>query len=68
MKNTYAVVIVVLVAAAFLLRLYLPKNLDISYLASPGAWRGIPVSIAVFWLMILIAAGVAVAHVLRRVF
>jgi hypothetical protein len=65
--QTYAMAIVILVAAAFLVRRYVPKNHAISYLSSPGAWRGIPVNIAAFWLLIAAALAVAVAYLLRRV-
>jgi ABC-type Fe3+-siderophore transport system permease subunit len=64
--QTYAMAIVVLVAAAFLVRRYVPKDQDISYLASSGIQRGIPVNVAAFWLLIAAALAVAVAYVLRR--
>lgn len=53
------IVIVILVAAAFLLRLYAPKDHEITYMTSSGVQRGIQVNIAAFWLMILLAAVVS---------
>jgi len=64
--QTYAMAIVILVAAAFLVRRYAPRNQDIAYTVSPGVMHGIPVSIAAFWLLIAAALAVAVAYVLRR--
>jgi len=57
--TTYAIVIAVLVAAALLLRLYAPKDHEITYLASSGVQRGIQVNIAAFWLLILLTAVVS---------
>jgi hypothetical protein len=65
--RTYAIVIVGMVAAAFLLRLYLPKDQEITYLASSGAQRGIPLNIVAFWLLIAVEVVVGIAYVLRRV-
>jgi hypothetical protein len=65
--TTYAIVIAARVAAAILLRVYLPKNQEITYLASSGVQRSIiRVNLAAFWLMITIAIGVAAAYALRR--
>jgi hypothetical protein len=64
--TTYAVVIAVLVAAAFLVRRYIPRNQEISYLTDSGVWRGIRLNIAAFWVLIAVAIAVAVAYVLRR--
>jgi uncharacterized membrane protein (DUF485 family) len=61
------IVIVVLIMAAVLLRLYAPQNQGISYQVSPGVSRGIPLNVVAFWLVMIIAIGVAAAYVVRRV-
>lgn len=59
--------VVTLVLAAILARIYIPRNQKLTYLASSGSSRDIiPVNVAAFWLLLFIAISVAIIYFLRR--
>ena len=56
-----------LIAAAIIARVYIPKNHELTYLASSGSQRDIvPLNVAAFWLLLFIAIAVAVIYFRRR--
>ena len=59
--------VVTLVLAAILACVYIPKNQQLTYLASSGSQRDIvPLNVAAFWLLLFIAMVVAIIYFLRR--
>jgi hypothetical protein len=55
------------VLAAILARIYIPKNQELTYLASSGSSRDIiAVNVAAFWLLLFIAIAVAIIYFLRH--
>ena len=66
MKATsYAVLIATLVVGAALVRLYGPGEYDVTYLSAGVQW-GIPVRIVAFWVLMIVALGVAILGLFRR--
>ena len=59
-----AAICVLLVVAAVLVRVYGPARIGIAFLSS-GISRGIGFNIIAFWLLIILAIGVAATYVLR---
>lgn len=65
MKPTNYAVIAILVVAALVLRLFGPKG-EVTWLSSPGSYRGFPVNILAFWFFIILAIALGVIFVMRR--
>ena len=59
--------VVTLILAAILASIYIPKNHELTYLASSGSSHDIiPVNVAAFWLLLFIPIAVAIIYFLRR--
>jgi hypothetical protein len=61
----FAAIVGLLVVAAVLVRVYGPTRMGITFLSS-GVARGVGFNIVAFWLLIILAIGVAAIWVLRR--